>query len=396
VSLIGCCAALASFGRVFTANRADSLLLLFATLGLWCAVRLPGRRGLLAAALLAGLAANLKLHGPAYLLPALGLWAARNFAIGGDGLRNWWLAVPAAFVAGAAGLILPFVPANVSLENYLQFLRLGTKHGLYLAIFAGNATLLLSLWVPTLFVLGARRRERAMPPWELLAFAAVLFAAEIAVTVVASKPGAGVHHLLPFVAFHAFLLQQLLVGTAPAGDIGSWRDFPVARAAVTGVAAVLMGAAWPAAAEMHALLLFDLQGPLQRAQSEELRRFADSYPHGMLGIAGRATYPLTILRPWISLGGTPQTDYGAWMDWSLSGLSDAPLATALQDCRIPYLFVPTGDLPFTMDNSYDLRPLFSDAVRSGFTNNYALIHPGQFFDVYGCATSKTSLRRASQ
>jgi hypothetical protein len=49
-----------------------------------------------------------------------------------------------------------------------------------------------------------------------------------------------------------------------------------------------------------------------------------------------------------------------------------------------------------MDNNYGTGPLFSDSVRDSFAHNYALVHPGQYFDVYGCATvPERSVRRAS-
>ncbi len=85
---------------------------------------------------------------------------------------------------------------------------------------------------------------------------------------------------------------------------------------------------------------FELQRPVQRAQLAELLRFADTYPHGMVGIAGNESYKLTMLRPWLTLRGNAQTDYGAWIDWNLSGISNRPLAAALRTCTIPYLFVP--------------------------------------------------------
>jgi hypothetical protein len=394
-SLVGSYCVLASFGSILTADRADSLLLLFATVALWAVIRLRPVPGLVLAALLAGLAADLKLHGPAYIVPALGLWAARHL----DPRPRARLAT--AFVAagaGAAGLIIPFIPANISAADYLGYIRLGARHGLSLELFAWNSVFLVSLWIPALLVLLALRKERTPAPQYVVPFAALLLTAEIAVIVVASKPGAGAHHLLPFLGFHSFLLQRMLVAAAGRQrDAVSWRELPAARAALTGLAAVLVGTAYPAVAKLNGLLKFDLQGSSQRAQLEELTRFADRYPHGMVGLAGRESYALTLFRPWITLKGTLQTDYGAWMDWNLSGASDAPLARALWACEIPYLYVPAGGEPFTMDSGYGTGPLFSDAVRESFTHGYSLVHPGQYFDVYGCAVAPTgSITRASQ
>jgi hypothetical protein len=390
MSLAAAGCVLASFGSLLTADRADSLVLLFATLALWSVVRLPPFTALALIGLLAGLAADLKLHAPAYVVPAFGWWAARYF--GPLRPRTWWFALLAAAATMTAGILIPFLPVNISTAEYLGYVRLAGKHGLSLPLFFWNCTFLLCFWLPSVFVLRARRKEGLpAPARNLVAFAAMLLLAEIAVNVVASKPGAGTHHLLPFVGFHAFLLHQLLIDAGP-----KWSDRRAGRAALTGVAVVVIGTAWCTAIELRAILNFDLQWPVQQAQAQELRRFADEYPHGMLGIAGNESYALTLFRPWITLQGTPQTDYGAWMDWNLSGVSDAPLAEALETCRIPYLFVPTRGEPFTMNNTYGTGPAFSEDVRIGFARSYRLVQPGQYFDVYGCkSTPAGPVRHAS-
>lgn len=401
VSLMAVGCLLGSFGSILTADRADSLLLLFAASALWSVVRLPALIAVALVAFLAGLAADLKLHGPAYMVPACGWWMARHFSLL---LPRKRLAAVVAAVGGvAAGFVIPFLPANISATAYLGYVRLASKHGLSPLMFAWNCSLLLCFWIPSLFVLRAVRKEPSfMQHRHLTLFALLLLAAEIAVSVVASKPGAGTHHLLPFVGFHGFLLQQLLVNASsparaanPSQDSkGPWIEHPVPRAAMAGIAVILVGTAWSTALGLRYILDFDLKWSLQQAQVQELRRFADDYPHGILGIAGNESYALTLFRPWITRQGTLQTDYGAWMDWSLSGVSDAPLVNALQTCRIPYLFVPAGGEPFTMNSTYGTgQPVFSDAVRTGFAHSYTLVHPGQYFNVYGCDVARASLIR---
>src|SRR5581483_5423759 len=62
---------LASFGSVLTADRADSLLILCAISGFFAVLYRPTLLALAVAAASAGAAADLKLHGPIYLVPAL-------------------------------------------------------------------------------------------------------------------------------------------------------------------------------------------------------------------------------------------------------------------------------------------------------------------------------------
>jgi hypothetical protein len=387
--LIGLVAAgciVASFGSILTANRADSLLLLLAAVAMWSAARLPMWFGVLLMGSLAGLAAGLKLHGPAYLLPAFAWLAVRH--VPSLPLRTALAAALVTILVAAVALGVTFLPPNVDATHFISYLRLGAKHGLDPTSFAWGCAFLLCFWTPPLFVARALRTDPARAvPRQLILFAAVLLLAELAVTVIAAKPGAGTHHMLPFVGYHSFLLTQLLACAGSHNGPRHWRERPTAHAALVGVALVLFGTSWSTALGIRASVSFELQGPLQREQSAELLRFADAYPGGMVGIAGNESYALTFLRPWITLRGTLQTDYGAWMDWNLSGVSDQPLAIALRTCAIPYLFVPIGGEPFSIINTYGSGPLFSDDVRDAFAGRYALIDPGRFFNVYGCGAS---------
>jgi hypothetical protein len=206
-----------------------------------------------------------------------------------------------------------------------------------------------------------------------------LLALELIVTTIASKPGAGAHHLLPFLGFHAYLLQGLL----PNASHKQLAESRALQAAVAGLAAVVIGTAWPAGGTLRYFFRFDAAMPEQNAEARELDAFAHRYPHGMLGVASEDSYDLTNFRPWLTLAGTRQTDYGAWMDLQHSGVSDAPLARALERCDIPYLFVPKGGEAFTVANRYG-GPLFSTAVRAGFAHRYSLIESSQHFSVFGC------------
>jgi hypothetical protein len=364
---------LASFGSVLTADRADSLLILCATAGFFCVLRTPGLISLAVAAALAGAAASLKPHGPVYLVPALYSWARGQTNLR---LSGWLTAAAVATAAGLLGIGLPFLPGNVSLQEYLVYLGLGARHGLAWGEFGWNIAFLASLWAPVALIFVATR----VLPAGLGIFTGVLLAVESLVAVIAAKPGAGIHHLLPFLCFHAFLLQRMLAAASeqPQGEPRALQGATVA------LAVVLLGTAWPAGGIFRYLLRFDLQLPLQHATLTELSALSHRYPGGMLGISDASSYALTSFRPWLTLTGTRQTDYGALMDLRLSGVTDTPLAMALARCDIPYLFMPKPGEPFTMMNRYG-GPMFSEAVRAEFLRHYSLLEAGKEFNVYGCS-----------
>jgi hypothetical protein len=370
---------LVSFGGVLTAARADSLLVLCAALALFGVARLPKLPALALAALLAGVATDLKLHGTLYVVPALGLWAYAHLT---PRPKSW--AAPLLIAAGiwAATVLAPFAPENVTWAGYLSYLKLSAGQGLSPGLLASNCVFLSGLWAPILLILTMARPAGAVGDgaWRSLCFfGATLLGAELAVTLIAAKAGAGTYHFLPFLTYHAFVIERLLAKS----DSASPGDPRVARVAFVCVAGVLLGTAWPAVSAYANHLRFNLRQPEQRATRDELTQFADRYPRGMMGIADGASYELTNFRPWLTQRGTLQTDYGGWMDLKLSGVSDAPLAMALEQCRIPYLFVPKPGTPFTMQSMFR-GPLFSDAVRSSFAHRYSLVDSGRYYDVFGC------------
>ena len=236
-----------SFGSILTANRADR-----------CSCCLPPSRcgrpracllfGLLLAGSLAGLAAGLKLHGPAYMLPAFA-WMAVD-----TGPRcNFGPSSHSSALVAAVALVVPFLPPNIDAANYFSYLRLGAKHGLDSSLVAWGCTFLLCLWVPPLFVVRALRSDPARAvPRQIILFVAALLLTELAVTVIAAKPGAGTHHMLPFVGYHCFLLTQFL---QPNDS-----ERPAAHAASFGVALVLFGTSWSTALAIRASVTSSCKG----------------------------------------------------------------------------------------------------------------------------------------
>ena len=366
-------AALATVGTVMISDRSDPLLLLWASLALFAVVRLPPWSGLLLAACLAGSAADLKAHGPLYIAPALALWASAHLAR--RGARLGWGAGLAAAGAAAVGFLLPFIPAGASLPGYLHYLWLGGHHGLDLDVFGRNCVFLAGLWTPAVLVLITTRTLPLTPERWL---AGALLAAQLIVAVVASKRGAGLHHLLPFVCFHAFLLERWLRQAAS-------RSPDVARGAALACCVAVLGSVPMAAVGLRGALYFDLQRPYQQAVQQDVVKLAGRYPGVMMGITDVTSLGLTNYRTWLTLRGNRQTDYGALMDWTASGASDAPLVLALEDCEIPFVLIPQGPArPFSMYNPYNGEPLFSDEVRRVFAQHYSRVGRGEYFEVFGC------------
>jgi hypothetical protein len=362
---------LLSFGAEVTVARPEPLLLLFATASLGIALKSEGLAGSILLGLLCGAAVALKAHAPLYLLPSLYVWISRRMPQ--QWRREWLIAVSCFCGAATLALVLPFVPHNVSAASYLRYLTLATRHGLSVDLFGRNCAFVLGIWAPILLLIGSvSQAMRTTRQWRGLAF--TLLGAECLVLVVASKPGAGIHHFIPFLAPHALLFQELYAQIAPTA----------AGRAVATVAIAVLGMVTPTAQSYGSLLAFDLSAPEQTRQRDELLELATRYPRGMIGVADFESYGLTKLRPWLTARGTPQTDYGAFMDLQLSGLSDAALSSAFARCAIPFVYMPKPGAPFTLPSFYNAQPLFSDELRREFAARYAHLAAERYFDVFAC------------
>lgn len=360
-----------SFGLDVTVARPEPLLLLFAAASLAVALRVEGLAAAIILGLLCGAAVAIKAHAPLYLLPSLYLWVIRRSP---QQWRREWLTAAACFgCAAALALALPFVPQNVSAAGYLQYLALATRHGLSLDLFARNCAFMVGIWAPVIVLIGSfSQAVRTTRSWRGFAF--TLLGAECLVVVIAAKPGAGIHHFLPFLAPHAFLFQELYAQITSAAP---------ARAAMA-VAAAVVGMVTPTVQTYGQLLAFDLKLPEQTRERDDLLDLATRFPRGMMGVADVESYRLANLRPWLTARGTAQTDYGAFMDLELSGVSDEALRTAFARCTIPFVYMPRPGVPFTLPSFYRGQPLFSDGLRREFSARYSGLDTSRYFEVFAC------------
>jgi hypothetical protein len=155
----------------------------------------------------------MKLHGAAYVAPACLMTVAET--------GRWRRSLGVALAIGVAALIafaLPFLPGGVSVADFLFHIGLAARHGLSVLLLLGNLTLLTGISLPILILAGfppdgaCPRRPTVQPErrpalWRLLAGTA--FGCALTVAVIASKPGAGYPHLLPFVPYAALILSRV-------------------------------------------------------------------------------------------------------------------------------------------------------------------------------------------
>jgi hypothetical protein len=349
-------------------TRPESLQLLAVSVALYFAEARQRPGSLLAVSIASGLLWNLKLTGPLYSLPVFAV-LTRRF-----GARSALFAV----VAATAVALAPFaLLSNVSLNNYMTWVRLSGHTGLLLSTLRQNIEWAAFLCMPLLLARFVRSEPscdealgRALPATLLTGISGVIVAA--------AKPGAGAYHLLPFIPTIMYLLGR---------RAAAWRFEITDRFAPKAVVAyvlvlLLLGTA------QQAQLITTMRSRRSVHDAEDLVRFLSTHP-GTVEMGYGRTEELSLLRPMLTFRNDSYLiDQPAVREHQLQGV-EVPHTTieAVAQCHVNYWLVPKGEAPFSGVNSYAavfLRPLYPAQLRDAFAATHVLVGRTEYYDVWQC------------
>jgi len=349
------------FGCYLFWDRAEPIFILLVIVSL---LILRHRRNLasaLAVGCIAGLVSCLKPHAVLYI-------AAATIVVWRHDI--WSVARMLAIMAGLLiTLLLVFSPVQVSAVGYLSYLELAGKHGISPLDLLKELFFLAVLIAPVAYLglyEGAGPRGAKALLWLLLLI-------ELVVAIIGAKPGAGPHHLIPFIPVNAYLCTSLLAAHPRLNSSLVPYKFALLVVGLGGLYLSLT-MAWRAADGFS----------LQRQLKAEVVAIGNKYPGVVLGASDTAHYSYVFLRAILEAKGYRQIDYAAFMDLSFSGVPDDGLYLALLSCRLPYIALPISGVPFSTESYYTDRPLFSDHVRAAFERDYQLLDKTNDFRIYEC------------
>ena len=351
-------------------NRPDSLLLAIVSLGVLLFDRTRPVVCLVVLALLAGIAANLKLFAPVYLVP---LAVACVVGIGS------WRELLGAIVAGGLlfllALALPFLGGVSSLSAYLANLAMMPKQGFmpgaaYDALFYALAILLLPLAAAHAFAADAK--ARAM----MFALAACTFAVMLA----AGKPGGGPPYMMPLVPVALYLASRL---SSKAPD-PAWADFSRFRrmvaCAVIACAAPMWIYSWYQMARQVPIYATEL------AKAAELRSLFVRTPRAEMGHnSGEDAEEDEFFRVERAfLGQAVRFDFVNFADQRAAGLPASVIFPLFDRCSVPSWILPRRGDVFG-GASYGV-PMLDQPALDRFHATYELARRYQFYEVWSCRT----------
>lgn len=376
-ALTGVCALLLlSFRHYSFWTRPDSLQLLSVSAALFFAVTATSGRGDLSATLVglaSGLLWNMKLTGPLYSLPVFSLLHRRT------GWRG-------TFIALAVGIVTAVAPfacfSNVSLVNYVTWLRLSAQTGLLLSLLRQNIEWAAYLSLPLLLSYYAVPREHRSRGTEWRTLMMALLLGICGVVIAAAKPGAGPYHLIPFVPIIIYVVSWHATDFSSSTTI----DPVLPRASIAFLLVAVM-----IALGQQAQLISTMSARRALREVDDITRFAEGHT-GVIEMGYGQTEALSFARPILVFRNNSYLlDQPAVREHQLEGI-DVPKATveALASCRVRYWLVPKGEPPFSGVNGYPavfLRPLYPDDFRRVFHATYKRVSTTTYYDVWECAST---------
>lgn len=352
------------FGLMLFHNRAEPYLLLIVSISILISKNCADKKYLpILMGLLGGVASALKIHGAAYVLAAyLAVVPSKGVSIHSLALFS---------ISSALSFFAFFIPQNVSFVAFWGYLRLAVdQHGFSIRLLFENLLYLSFLFLPLFMFWREAKFERITRINVLLILIVELF-----ITFIAAKNGAGFYHLMPLIPINVFIFQKIWTKTLFNKDL-----IKVLYASLI-IASLIT-------------VLLDFVLPMSKSwrqfyeAKKEAMYFENKYPGILMGVTDDNGYPYSFLR--VILKGE-QIDYESYMDLQISGINDDTFAENLKNCRIQYILVPNIGNPFSLNNYYSLKPLFSENVRESFKSKYNIIEIGKHYSLYTCSPKTKSV-----
>jgi hypothetical protein len=346
-------------------NRPEPYLFVLVTLSIFIYDRCRAETCLIACGLFAGIALQLKLFTPIYLLPIavtcvadLGrveaLW--RSLLIGG-----------ALFVVSA---ILPYSTGPIEWRPYFANIAMMRHQGVELASILTTFMYFILIIAPTLYV----SRVSTLSSSEKVLLSC-LCAGGVIMSALAGKPGGGHGYVMHFIPTALYL------------NVKVWgRVSDVYRPAIRSIlvryfAIILIGLSpiWAYSWYQMSKQLVSLNEEL--GKRNELRALFKAYSSAQMGHG--LDEPSEFYRVEKSfLGQIVHFDYVNYGDQRKAGIEPSVMYHLLENCRVPnWIFSKRGSR--FVGTAYGVQ-LFDDGVRQRFEQNYELDRSGEFYEVWSC------------
>ena len=352
-------------------NRPESYLLLLNTLAVALVIKSPSW-SLLGTGLLDGIATTFKFTGFLFFIPVTLLLLMQ-----GHSWRQLWVAI----VAGLAVALAPYALSSFSLANHLAYVESLASQTLSAGLFHRNLAYSLFSILPIAWLwTGMSKGTSSKHHYGVMIL--VVIATEFLVCVLASKPGAGPHHLLPGLPIKLWLIYEL----THSQEVKGHRSLRFLGLVLWSMSLYYISYGYPKFLKNYFVSVDYLEG--QYKARNEFHYLLKKFPNLYVGVTDskHANYALSFFRPYaFGPDYVDRLDPVAFMEVSFTtNVDDRRFVSKIETCSYPNIILPSNGEPFTLLNFYTNQTLFSDELRSVFAREYRLIEKGTYFNVFEC------------
>ncbi|WP_017307091.1 ArnT family glycosyltransferase [Spirulina subsalsa] len=377
------------YGHIFFFIRSDSIILLFTCLALWGVLQNHRIYSSILLSLCFGIVFNLKITAVLYFLPLYWLFLTQQ-------------GLTISLISGFAGIIigfLPFLHPQISWTNYFQWLTVTTNHGFYANLFFDNIRTTIYLFLPililgtSLFIHNKKLFHQTLKDIQYYLY--FLLFSTAGTIVIASKGGAGSHHLIPLIPAILYPFLLLLKKHNPFDVKKLWSEGEsIFTQPITflifcfALILISLNNAGVKAVLLDRFYRFDIS-----LITGDIELILETYPDQTIemGYTTDEQYFLTNYRFLLPFQGNPiLIDGAALMDMQTNGF-EIPNSTieALASCRTQIWLIPKDweqeTQPFLQLNYYPPHALlFSPEFRQTFLQSYEPRIDSEFFHLWFC------------
>jgi hypothetical protein len=350
-------------------NRPDSLMLAGSNLTL---LSLAINHPLLAVALRflgLSLLVNGKLHGALYIVFLVPFFSARL--------------VPAFVQAGlllCVSLSFPFIIfPQFSFPLYVAWLNVASHHPLSLFFFVKTVWFAAFVLSPGFLFVALLAKRPSWPQRQWLVSLGLGLLSVVMIHIVASKEGAGRHHLIPLIPFVAVSFGY---GAARLSYLRSSMAQTIMVSAFLMWIGVLTVMTIPKQLSfLKPIIIQDRSSVIVDVKEAQVKLVGKRVAFGYSDLS---SYPVTYYRPMFAdVAADYFLDFPALMDMALAGMP-LPYATLkkLVDGDYDAFVLPREGEPFSLPSGYTNEPLFGEEFRLAFLAHYRKTSETKFFSIW--------------
>jgi hypothetical protein len=327
---------------------------------------------MLCTGILAGIATTFKFTGFLFFIPVTVLLLMQ-----GHSLRQLWVAI----FAGLAVALAPYALSSFSLANHLAYVQSLASQTLSEGLFHRNLAYSLFSILPVAWLwTGVSKGTSSKNHYGVMIL--VVTATEFLVCVLASKPGAGPHHLLPGLPIKLWLIHEL----TRSQEVSGHRSVRFLGLVLWSMSLYYIAYGYPKFLKNYFVSVDYLEG--QYKAKKEFQLLLNKFPNSYVGVTDtkHANYSLSFFRPYaFGPDYADRLDPVAFMEVSFTTkVDDRRFVSKIETCSYSNIILVSNGEPFTLLNFYTNKPLFSDELRSVFAREYRLIEKGSYFHVFEC------------